>query len=68
MDEPQRFDLVIAGGDVIDGTGGDRVRADVGITGDRIAAIGDLSEAQADERIDAAGKSRDAWLRRCAYP
>ncbi len=57
MDEPQRFDLVIAGGDVIDGTGGDRVRADVGITGDRIAAIGDLSEAQADERIDAAGRA-----------
>ena len=42
MDEPQRYDLVISGGEVIDGTGSDRFRADVGIIGDRIAAIGDL--------------------------
>ena len=36
------FDLLITGGDVIDGRGGPRRRADVGIVGDRIAAIGNL--------------------------
>lgn len=39
------FDLVIRGGDVIDGTGTQSVRADVGITGDRIVEVGDLSHA-----------------------
>jgi N-acyl-D-aspartate/D-glutamate deacylase len=49
------FDLVVAGGRVIDGTGAPWVRADVGIRGDRIAAIGDLSRASAKRRIDAHG-------------
>lgn len=44
---PPQFDLVILGGDVIDGTGAPRTRADVGIRGDTIAAIGDLSKATA---------------------
>ena len=47
------FDLIIAGGTVIDGTGAPRRRADVGISGDRISAIGDLSSASAGKRIDA---------------
>ena len=37
------FDLVILGGTVIDGTGGPARRADVGVLGDRIAAVGDLA-------------------------
>ncbi len=49
------FDLLIAGGSVIDGTKAARRRADVGINGDRIAAIGDLSSATASKRIDATG-------------
>ena len=49
------YDLVISGGRVIDGTGAPWVRADVGIRRDRIAAIGDLSAAQAKKRIDARG-------------
>jgi N-acyl-D-amino-acid deacylase len=52
--ETQAFDLVVKGGTVIDGSGAERVRADVGIVGDRIAAIGDLSAARADA-IDANG-------------
>src|SRR5207249_7620169 len=50
-----RYDLVISGGRLIDGTGAPWVRADVGIRGDRIAAIGDLSGARAKKRIDAQG-------------
>lgn len=49
------FDLVIRGGEVLDGTGAPRVRADVGIRGDTIAAIGDLSKATAKRTLEAAG-------------
>ncbi|HEU5251334.1 MAG TPA: D-aminoacylase [Thermoanaerobaculia bacterium] len=47
------FDLIFAGGRVVDGTGAPWLRADVGIAGDRIAAVGDLSRAAAKRRIDA---------------
>lgn len=47
------YDLRIVGGDVIDGTGKARFRADVGIRGDAIAAIGDLSKATSKVTIDA---------------
>ena len=50
------FDLVIANGRVVDGTGAPWFRADVGITGDRITAIGNLARATAARRIDAAGQ------------
>jgi N-acyl-D-amino-acid deacylase len=52
---PGRFDVIFAGGHVVDGTGAPWVRSDVGIVGDRIAAIGDLSGASATRRIDATG-------------
>ncbi len=51
-----RFDVVIANGRVVDGTGAPWFVADVGITGDRITAIGNLSAAEAATRIDAAGQ------------
>jgi dihydroorotase/N-acyl-D-amino-acid deacylase len=47
------FDLILAGGRVVDGTGAPWYRADVGIRGDKIAAIGDLKDAKATRRIDA---------------
>ncbi len=47
------FDVIITGGRVVDGTGASWFRADVGISGDRIAAVGDLRRAKARKRIDA---------------
>jgi dihydroorotase/N-acyl-D-amino-acid deacylase len=52
---PTDYDLVFAGGRVVDGTGAPWRRADVGVIGDRIAAVGDLSGARARRRIDATG-------------
>jgi N-acyl-D-aspartate/D-glutamate deacylase len=48
------FDLVIRGGVVVDGTGAPRVRGDVAIVGDRIAAVGDVG-GRGREEIDADG-------------
>ena len=49
------FDLIIADGHVIDGTGSPWYTADVGIRDGRIAAIGKLKTATAKQRVDAAG-------------
>ena len=54
---PMAFDVIIRGGEVYDGTGGPPLHADVGITGDRIAAVGDLKGATATTTIDAKGLS-----------
>lgn len=52
---PQSFDIIIKGGMVYDGTGGTPRRVDVGIKGDRIAAVGNLSGASAPQIVDAKG-------------
>lgn len=52
---PLDFDVLIRGGTVVDGSGAPGVRADVGISGDSIAAIGDLSGRAAARVIDATG-------------
>ena len=49
------FDVVIANGHIIDGTGSPWYAADVGIRGGKIAAIGNLSAAAATKRLDAHG-------------
>ena len=49
------LDLKIVGGQVVDGTGAAAVRADLGITGDTITAVGDLGREPAGRTIDAAG-------------
>lgn len=50
----QDYDLLIIGGTVYDGNGGPGYVADVAISGDRIAAIGDLDPA-GEQVIDATG-------------
>ena len=51
-----RFDLLIRNGTVVDGTRAPRYDADVAVSGDRIAGIGDLAGARGALEIDAAGK------------
>jgi len=51
----ERYDLLITGGTVYDGSGASPVVADVAISGDRVAAVGDLGRATADRVIDATG-------------
>jgi N-acyl-D-amino-acid deacylase len=50
---PASFDLLITNGRIVDGTGAPWFHGDVGIVGDRIAAIGQLSGRDAKARIDA---------------
>jgi len=49
------FDVLIINGRVFDGAGNPWYLADIGIRGDRIAAIGNLRKASAIKVIDAAG-------------
>ncbi len=50
-----RYDLLIRGGVLIDGTGVAARPADLAIRGDRITAIGDLGAVSAGQTINAAG-------------
>lgn len=49
------YDTIIRGGTVIDGTGSDRIQGDIAILAGKVAAVGDLDAAGADEDIDASG-------------
>jgi N-acyl-D-amino-acid deacylase len=51
------FDVLIRSGIVFDGTRAPRRRADLGIRGERIEAVGDLTDAPARLTIDARGKA-----------
>src|SRR4029453_2658388 len=53
--QTQTFDVLIRGGQILDGSGNPWFRGDVGIKGDRIAAVGRLSGATAARVIDATG-------------
>ncbi len=52
---PQRFDVVITHGHILDGTGSPWYRGDIGMRSGKIAAIGNLSDAQRTRTIDANG-------------
>lgn len=51
----EKYDLIISGGRVLDGTGNPWYYADIGIEDNEIEAIGDLSGARARRVIDATG-------------
>lgn len=53
--EPVPFDIVVKNGKIIDGSGNPWYAADIGIRGDRIAAIGRLPTVKAKRVIDASG-------------
>jgi N-acyl-D-amino-acid deacylase len=48
--------LILRGGEVIDGTGRPRWRADVAIAGDRVAAVGTVDRVEASREVDVSGK------------
>jgi len=50
---PQKLDLIIERGRVVDGSGSPWFRADLGIQGDRIVRMGDLRDVPAKLRLDA---------------
>ena len=51
-----RFDLVLRGGWVVDGTGTPPFRADLAVAGDRVAAVGKLTTATAAAELDVTGR------------
>ena len=53
---PPSFDILIRNGKILDGTGNPWYSGDVGVRGDRIVAIGKLTNATAKKTIDATGK------------
>ena len=50
-----RFDVVIKNGTIIDGSGSQRYKADIGIVGDSIAEIGKIENSKGKILIDASG-------------
>ena len=50
------FDLLIRNASIVDGTGAPRFNGDIGILGDRIVRIGDLSSLRGELEIDLAGR------------
>jgi len=50
-----QFDIIIRNGLIADGTGGEPFKGDVGIKGDKIAAVGTF-EGRGSEEIDASGR------------
>ncbi|MGH7048838.1 MAG: amidohydrolase family protein, partial [Stellaceae bacterium] len=49
-------DFILRGGEVIDGSGRARFRAEVAIAGDRIAAIGTIGRVEGAREIDVSGR------------
>lgn len=50
-----RYDTILRGGVIYDGSGGDPFTADLAIEGDRIVAVGGLDRATAEQEINVAG-------------
>jgi N-acyl-D-amino-acid deacylase len=52
----KNFDLLIRNASIVDGTSAPRFNGDIGIIGDRIVRIGDLSSLRGELEIDLAGR------------
>lgn len=52
-----RYDIIITGGTVYDGSGGEGKRADVAISGDKIVKVGKIAVKDGKQVIDAKGKA-----------
>jgi hypothetical protein len=53
---PQKeYDIIIKNGQIIDGSGNQSYKGDIGINADTIAVIGNLKNAKAKKIIDASG-------------
>ena len=52
----QDFDLVVKNGTILDGTGGPEWRADLGLSGDTIMAIGSIDPGRGSRVLDASGQ------------
>ncbi len=55
--EGEKYDVIIRNGMIFDGNGGEPFKGDIGLAGDTIAFIGDLSKASAKNEIDAKGNA-----------
>ena len=53
-----KYDRVLKGGMVVDGTRAPRYRADIGVKDGRIAEIGQIDPADAEETLDVFGRER----------
>ncbi len=51
------YDILILGGEVYDGSGDAPIKADVAISGDKIARIGQVDRSQARRIVDASGQA-----------
>jgi len=49
------FDLTLVNGTILDGTGRAALRADIGVTGECVTAIGDLGRAETKKTLEARG-------------
>jgi N-acyl-D-amino-acid deacylase len=53
--DPSAFDVIIKGGTIYDGSGAEAKRADVAISGDRIAGVGNFLATSAKTVVDVTG-------------
>jgi N-acyl-D-amino-acid deacylase len=51
----QHYDIILKNGKIVDGTGNPWFYGDVGIIGNKVISIGDLSKDKADKTVDATG-------------
>ena len=64
-----RYDVLIAGGSIYDGSGGPAFVGDVALEGDRIAYVGPHAPHGARERVDARGKAvAPGFINMLAHP